>query len=39
VFSGCRCCRRPMPTVVLEKPRLKMRGDMDALELSASFQI
>jgi serine O-acetyltransferase len=29
----------PHTTVVLEKPRLKMRGDMDALEPSASFQI
>jgi serine O-acetyltransferase len=29
----------PHTTVVLEKPRLKMRGDMDALEPSATFQI
>jgi serine O-acetyltransferase len=29
----------PNTTVVLEKPRLKMRGDMEALEPSASFQI
>jgi serine O-acetyltransferase len=29
----------PRTTVVLEKPRLKMRGDVEALDASTSFQI